>query len=346
MTSGWLYDGRSGVRHAVELRLEQAGIHLFHDGDPLETVSVSELSVTDRSASGLVLARAGQAGWRLKLAAPVPAEIEALFPPGGGYGRWIDRIGLWRAAAAFTAVSAMAVTIGFLAPAMLAPLVPQAVEKLYGDALVGDFGGKYCSSAAGERALRRLATRLDPRASELNIRVVDAPIVNAAALPAGNIVLFDRLFTAVQSPDELAGILAHEIAHVRKRHVTAALIREFGVGVFAATLGGTTGGRVDGFVALNFTRRAEQEADDDAIARLQRAGISPRPTSRFFAELGKLEGNGGRFGAAAVYLSSHPLSKDRERKFAGAARKGARYTPALTAEEWRAVRAICAPVRR
>lgn len=346
MAQAWLYDGHSGVRHAVEVHVQSGNLVLLHDGECLDTLAAAGLTVSDRSASGLTLGRREASGWRLKIAAPVPPEIDALFPRGGGYGGWIDRFGLWRAVGVFTAVSSVVVLAGFLAPAMLVPLVPQSVEKAYGDALVGDFGGKYCTSPAGAHALRRLAARLDPQSGDLNIRVVDAPIVNAAALPAGNIVLFDRLFTAVGSPDELAGILAHEIAHVRKRHVTAALIREFGIGIFAATLGGTTGGRVDGFVALNFTRRAEGEADDDAIARLNRAGISPLPTGRFFAHLAKMEGKPGRFSPAMAYLSSHPLSKDRERKFAGAERAGARYTPALTPEEWAALKSICAPGRK
>jgi predicted Zn-dependent protease len=263
-----------------------------------------------------------------------------MFPGGSGYGAWIDRFGLWRASAAFGAAAAVVLTLGFFAPTLLAPLVPQSVEKAYGDALVGDFGGKYCTGREGQAALSRLARRLDPKAQELNIRVVDLPIVNAAALPAGNIVLFDELFKTVESPDELAGILAHEIAHVRRRHVTAAMIRQFGVGIFAAALGGTTGGNVDAFVALSFTRRAEREADAEAIAMLKRAGISPAPTAKFFARLGKGERDLDRFAPALAYISSHPLSGEREKAFREAAGR-ASYTGSMTREEWDALRAVC-----
>ena len=52
---------------------------------------------------------------------------------------------------------------------------------------------------------------------------------NAAALPGGYIVVFKPAITETD-PDALAGVLAHEIAHVRRRHVTEALIRELGIG--------------------------------------------------------------------------------------------------------------------
>jgi Zn-dependent protease with chaperone function len=339
MTQAWLYDGHSGLRHSVKVEPQGRCLQLVHDGEPLEGVPVEQLSVLDRSAAGLTLGREAAPGWRLKLLAP-PPEIAALFPAKASYGGWIDRIGLWRATALFASLSAAVIGIGYLAPSALAPLVPASVEKAYGDALVGDFGGKYCASPIGSAALQRLASRLDGKAGDLNIRVVDLPIVNAAALPAGNIVLFDKLFETVDGPDELAGILAHEIAHVRRRHVTAAMIREFGIGIFAAALGGTTGGQVDGFVALSFTRRAEREADAEAIAMLKRAGISPRPTAAFFKRLGKAEKELDRFGPALAYMSSHPLSAEREKLFSDAA-KGGRYTPALSSREWTELRAIC-----
>jgi predicted Zn-dependent protease len=153
--------------------------------------------------------------------------------------------------------------------------------------------------------------------------------------------LFDKLLKTVRTPDELAGVLAHEIAHVRKRHVTAAMIRQFGIGIVATALGGTTGGNVDGFVALDFSRRAEREADGEAIAGLQRAGISPAPTAAFFDRLGKTEKGLGRFEPAFAYLSSHPLSGGRAKRFRTAKQGGVAYTPALTAREWAELRAIC-----
>lgn len=334
-----LYDGASALRHEVALSVEDGALSLSGEGRS-ESVSLADLTLLDRAPSGLLIGHRARDGWRLRVPAPVPPELAVRFARQTGYGGWIDRLGLWPAVAGFAAISGAVLAIGYFAPTLLAPLVPASVETAYGEALVGDFGGKYCTSPGGLRALNTLTARLDGKSRELNVRVVDLPIVNAAALPAGNIVLFDKLLETVETPEELAGILAHEIAHVRRRHVTAALIREFGIGIFAAALGGTTGGRVDGFVSLGFTRRAENEADGDAIAMLTRAGISPAPTATFFRRLNRAEGSTGRFGPM-VYLSSHPLSGDRERRFADAAKRGLYTTPALTKREWTALRAIC-----
>jgi predicted Zn-dependent protease len=98
-------------------------------------------------------------------------------------------------------------------------------------------------------------------------------------------------------------------------------------------------------VALSFTRRAEADADEGAIDMLARANVSPRPTAGFFADLRKLEGDAGRLTPAMAYLSSHPLSSAREKRFEAAARKGAAYRPALSPGEWAALRSICAPRR-
>ena len=336
-----LYDGTSGIAHPVVLDVEGSALDIARLDGARERVPADELSLIDRNTAGLTSGRPAIDGWRLRISAPLPPELDALFPRGHGYGDWIDRVGLWRAAGGFALASALVVALGYLAPTMLAPLVPASVEKAYGNALVGDFGGKYCSTPSGDAALKRLTTRLDPNAADLNVRVVDLAVINAAALPAGNIVLFDKLLKTVNTPDELAGILAHEIAHVRKRHVTAAMIREFGIGIFATALGGTTGGNVDGFVALNFTRRAEQEADGEAIASLQRAGISPAPTAAFFDRLGRAERALGRLEPALTYVSSHPLSNGRAKRFKTAKSERATYTPALTAREWTELRAIC-----
>jgi hypothetical protein len=341
LAAAHLYDGNSAVRHDVAVEAADGMVRLSIPGVWDEEVPLSELSLAERSGGGLTLVRPGMQGWRLRIPGVVPSEIDRLFPRCHGYGRWIDRIGLWWAVGVSGAVSAGVLAFGYFAPTVLAPLVPPSVERAYGETLVGDFGGKYCSSPAGNAALRKLTAELDAHPQDLNVRVVDVPVVNAAALPAGNIMIFDKLFEEVDSPDELAGILAHEIAHVRHRHVTAALLREFGIGVFTTALGGTTAGRVDGFVSLSFTRRAEADADQGAIDMLRRAGISPVPTAGFFRRLKKLEANVGRLAPAMAYLSSHPLSSAREKRFEAAAVKGASYRAALTPREWAELRAIC-----
>jgi predicted Zn-dependent protease len=101
-------------------------------------------------------------------------------------------------------------------------------------------------------------------------------------------------------------------------------------------------GYLKALVSSAYSRDAETAADRYAIERMQKAGIAPADTAGFFARLASDEKKLGAGSAALGYLSSHPLSKDREKMFRDSALKGAAHTPALTPQQWRAVVEACA----
>jgi predicted Zn-dependent protease len=209
----------------------------------------------------------------------------------------------------------------------------------FGESLTGDFGGRICTGAEGQQALDRLATRLSTDGRPVRIRVIDLGIVNAAALPGRQIVVLNGLIDKAESPDEVAGVLGHEIGHVERRHVMAALLRDFGLSLL---LGGADGGAIaQGLLASRYSRGAEREADASAIEGMARAKVSPMPTAAFFARLGKDEAKLGRSVTMLNYISSHPLSEERRKRFAASFDKAAGYRPALSTAEWKAVRAMC-----
>ena len=140
--------------------------------------------------------------------------------------------------------------------------------------------------------------------------VIDDRQVNAFALPGGHVVVFTGLLREAGSPDELAGVLAHEIQHVVLRHSVHGLIRSLG---WSATLqilfGGT--GPLSGIGAaasqlgnLKFGRDQETAADVEGLKLLQRAKIDPKGMVAFFEQLASKE-NG------IALLSTHPMSADR-----------------------------------
>jgi len=161
---------------------------------------------------------------------------------------------------------------------------------------------------------------------------------NAAALPGGYIVVFKPAITET-NPDALAGILAHEVAHVHRRHVAEALIREFGIGAVVRMMGGSIGANAEQIVSLSYTRQNEAQADADAIQMLRQADISPRPTAAVFAHLAK--GSDQQLASRAVFLQSHPLSKGRADRFAASFDPRAQYRPALSGAQWNALSHIC-----
>ena len=149
-------------------------------------------------------------------------------------------------------------------------------------------------------------------------------------------VVFNGLFDDIDNPDALAGIVAHEIAHVRRRHVAAAMVRDMGLGTVVTLLGGgAVASNASGLVSLKFTRGAEAEADDDAIAMLKRAGIDPRPTAKAFDDFRKQEGDWPE------WLGSHPASKARGQRFATSYRPGSNYRPVLAAAQAKALMGAC-----
>jgi hypothetical protein len=333
------YDGVTADRYEVEVESRERALTLRGPGETRSDVPACELAIADEDGRQLILSRTGHPGWRLIFDQPIDPALQAMLPCPPRYGGWIDRIGLAKATAILGGIAAVVLLVGYSAPAWLAPLVPESWERNLGSAMVGDFGDNACRDPAATRALAHMAARIDPSSHQpVAMTLIDVGIFNAAALPGGQIVIFDGALRETKNPDAMAGILAHEIAHVRRRHVTQALIRELGIGALIRLFAGDVGANAQQLVSLSYTRANEYEADGDSIAALQRAGIDPRPTAELFRMLDKED---GRDFAAAEFLNSHPASGDRAKRFDAAYRKGSHYTPVISPVEYKAMRTAC-----
>jgi Zn-dependent protease with chaperone function len=334
-----LYDGVTGHPHEVTVDFGAGAIRLSNDGGWSDEVEAAQLRQLDGDKRSLRLGRRDQSGWRLILPADATAEVQALLGKGERYGRWIDRIGLIPALVAGGIVTASVVAIGYLAPHWIAPHVPMRWERDVGSAMVGDFGDLRCRDARGQQALEALVERVAPGATKgpdgIKVAALNVQTFNAAALPGGYIVVFKPAITETD-PEALAGVIAHEVAHVRRRHVTEALIRELGIGALIRLMAGNIGANAEQLVALSYTRQNEAQADSDAIQMLKRANISPKPTAALFTRLSK-----DAPAYSAEFLQSHPLSSKRAQKFAGSFDPRARYQPALSRDQADALFDIC-----
>jgi hypothetical protein len=254
---GWLSDGQSALRHSDRISGEGGGLRLHFDSGEIELVDADALTHAGSRPDAETYGCAGRPGWRLGIAPPLSADLIEVLPRRQVYGGIIDRFGLPRALLAGVALSAAFLFVGYSSPAWLAPLIPRSVEDKVGDALVGDFGHQFCDGAGGQAALDKMTAALSLRPEALNVRVVNVKMVNAAALPGGNIVIFRELITEADGPDEVAGVLGHEIAHVEERHVTEGMIRQLGFGMIVALFGGSTGANLDALLAAGYSRAAE-----------------------------------------------------------------------------------------
>jgi len=152
------------------------------------------------------------------------------------------------------------------------------------------------------------------------IKVIDSDEVNAFALPGGYFFVNRGLILAADNEAELAGVMAHEIAHVCARHAMenqgkAAFINYaalagilFGGAVVSGILQ-NGGGILAGLAQLKFTRGAEEEADNLGVQYLYAAGYDPTAMSTMFEKLASQ--NKKKPGTMAKLFSTHPQSVDR-----------------------------------
>jgi Zn-dependent protease with chaperone function len=160
--------------------------------------------------------------------------------------------------------------------------------------------------------------------------------VNAFAVPGGIIVVHTGLIDATRRPEELAGVLAHEVQHIEQRHSLRAFIKDLGLRGLWMLLTGDLGSGIAGQAALeltslSFSRGAESEADAKGLELLVEHGIDPNGMADFFVVMAQQQG-------AAVpppFLSTHPASEDREQRLRERiARLGAREFRPLEMAPW------------
>lgn len=336
----WHFDGARATRHHPRLDWTADAFTLHWAEDASGPHRWRDLEPVELTGEEAVYGLRGTPGWRLGFAGAPPESLAALLPPPVRYGRWIDRIGLWRALILFALVAGAILFVALRAPGWIAPHIPYRWEERLGDAMVGDLGGRLCETPASRVALEQLRAQLGDDAHVRQIAIANIDMVNAVALPGGRVLLFNGLLREARSPDEVAGVLAHEIGHVRYRDAMTALVRQLGLSVVLGGFSGQVGGTLNGLLAMRYSRAAERAADAYSIARLRAANISPLPTAAFFERLGKAIGD-PRLDRAMDWMASHPISDEREAAFTGSAVQGHEYRPALTPAQWQALIHAC-----
>ena len=301
-------------------------------------VPLADLEYGEERGGELVYRRSSEPDFRLIVPAELPPGLAAKMPAKQTYGAWVDKLGLGKATAIFAAVSVAAVALFMTAPEWLGPRIPQSWERNLGDAMIGDLGNRVCSTPEGDAALAKLLDAVDPAEVQVRAGIANFDMINAVALPGGQVLLFDGLVQDAETPEELAGVLGHEVGHVRERHVMTALLRQFGLSILLSGANTTVGDTMFGLAAMGYSRDAEREADAYARERMAESRISPLGAAKFFERLG---GDAeGEENAVIGWVSSHPDPRERAKAYRAAA-KGRSFVPVLTEQEFGALKTMC-----
>jgi beta-barrel assembly-enhancing protease len=358
---GHYLDGRTPVRRPARVRLTRTGIEIVSEGGAPTFWPYAEVRQTQGWHAGqeVRLERGADPGEAVVIADPTfLADLREIAQAPGRRFHDPRRRGRRVLFTAVAGVAVVAICVALYlwgisaAASIVAARVPVSWEEDLGRAVVESLvkAEKRCAEPAGRRALDRLIATLAAGAPRspytFRVQVVDSKTVNAFAAPGGYVVVLRGLVDEAHRPEELAGVIAHEMEHVLQRHSTKAIVQHVSTGLLITALTGDVSGamayglesaRVLG--QLRYSRTAEEEADARGMELLIAAGLDPTGMVDFFEAL---ERKGRDPAGLLKYLSSHPGTSDRVsrlRRIAAAAPPTRR--PALDPEEWTALRAIC-----
>jgi predicted Zn-dependent protease len=172
----------------------------------------------------------------------------------------------------------------------------------------------------------RLASHSDRPDQPFTFVVINQEIVNAFAAPGGVIALFSGLILSADDENEVAGVLAHEIAHITQQHLYRAMENQQAMTIPLALamlglilVGGGSGEAIQGALIgaqaaavqaqIYFTRQNETEADRIGLQTLASAGYNPIGMAEFFEKMGRMTRSMGE--GPPEYLRTHPVSVSR-----------------------------------
>jgi Zn-dependent protease with chaperone function len=362
--SGIYFDGATAARRdvTVELGADALRIHA-PDGTVLAEWPYDQLEPLSAPDGVLRIGRAGSPVLsRLEVRDPqLAAAIDERSLPvdrtGSGERRERKRVVAWSIAATVSLLAVAVLGVPEIAT-RLAPLVPYSVERRFGTAIDAQVrrsidtrhaGAAFeCGNAEGEKAGRaafdKLMAQIEAAAAlpiPLTSFVVHREEANAFALPGGHVYVFQGLIDKAQTPDEVAGVIAHETGHVAHRDGVRSVLEGAGLSfLFGMLLGDFVGGGATIFAAktilqTNYSREVEAAADAFGVRVMIKMGGDPRALATI------LERIAGSTHPGPKLLLDHPDTADRVIAINALAGDAKPTKALLEPAEWAALKRIC-----
>lgn len=151
---------------------------------------------------------------------------------------------------------------------------------------------------------------LDP--DSIKIHLVRDSEINAFALPGSHVIVHNSLFKFSKDPGEVAGVIGHELGHIKLNHLEKKLVKEVGITILFTIAGGEGGQQILKEIirqlsSTSFDRDYENEADAFAVDVLAKAGVNPEKLSDFMYRVAQKN----NLPEELVFLSTHPDGKER-----------------------------------
>lgn len=200
---------------------------------------------------------------------------------------------------------------------LIAGSIPVSWEKTIGNAgLASMTNGKMIKDPALQKPVETIGKYLQSKGNnsdyDFKFYVINDDNVNAFALPGGNVVVFTGLLKYSGSPEEVAGVLAHEIQHVYRKHGMKRIVKRFGLSIFLSLMFGSIGSQLDAIggdlASLKFDRDEESEADRLGLELLYNAGVDPQGMLSFFKKLKERDKD---LPEVLSFFSTHPSTENR-----------------------------------
>ena len=158
----------------------------------------------------------------------------------------------------------------------------------------------------------RLKKQIPISEYDYKIKIIESEMINAFTIPGGRIYISKELILFCESPEQLAAVLAHEIAHVEKRHTVSRILKEFTISLLFSIISGADTVLLSELwkttISSSFNRKQEQESDEYAMDLLEKSNISPRAIAAFFR---KLKRENLDYDEKVEFLMSHPHNNSR-----------------------------------
>lgn len=312
------YDGKVALPHRIYLVIEEYNLQvIFADKQEIDSFNYADLELVQKPKDGLnaILRNSKFPYSQIIICKECFLELRPkLRKSPRNYKQILSILAL------ITMVGALVVFIIPNSAPYLAKITPDSVRHHISELTLEYVSSdkKICYNTKLNQELDNILSSLkDKKTGRAKIILIQSDAVNAFALPDGTIIVLSGLITKAESPEEIAGVIAHELGHIAYDHPIQGAIRTLGItGVIDIVTGG--GGTMIYLITKlynnSYSRDAENEADKYSIKLMQNAGYNLKGMHEFFIR-NKDSGINKLLKGGLQWVSTHPLDQERAALF-------------------------------